>query len=73
MTPFQIERRKMMCIYMDKFPNASTRMLARIIYKEHPEFFNKFEHVRTMIREYRGSNGNYHRKAMRFTKYYKNV
>ena len=39
-----------------KFPKASTRALARMLYDMMPENFSNFESARSSIRIYRGTN-----------------
>ena len=56
--------------YLDEWPNVPNRTLAKKIFAEEPELFNSFEHVRGIIRMYRGSYGERHRRLMKTTKYY---
>jgi hypothetical protein len=43
--------------YLDRFPDTSSLCLAKLIYRENIELFSCVEHVRTIIRYYRGANG----------------
>jgi predicted phosphodiesterase len=43
--------------YIEKYPNASTMAIARIIFKENPLDFNSLEGVRGSVRHYRGELG----------------
>jgi predicted phosphodiesterase len=43
--------------YLENFPNTAHLTLAKKIYKEHPAKFTNIEHIRTLIRYYRGSSG----------------
>ena len=70
LTPFTTIRRKVICDYLDKFPNTSNRSLANIIYRDNPLMFTNSEQVRSIIRFYKGSWGVKARKILRFTKYY---
>ncbi len=72
MTPYRIERRALICKYLDKFPDSPNRMLARMLYRDNPSFFNDIEDARGLVRMYRGVRGKHNRKTMSFTKYYKN-
>jgi predicted MPP superfamily phosphohydrolase len=46
------------CAYLKRFPDTPSLTLAKKIYKENPEVFTNIEHVRSIIRDYRGQNGN---------------
>lgn len=72
MTPYQIQRRKLVCEYLDKYPDAPTKQLARMLVRDLPEYFNDIEKARGYLRCYRGAMGAYIRKSIIFTKYYKN-
>jgi hypothetical protein len=71
MTPYQIERRKVIIKYLDKFPDAPTRLLARILVRDEPEYFKDIEYARDILRVYRGQQGPRGRKTMKFNKYFK--
>lgn len=43
--------------YLSRFPNAATRTLALLIYKENSEVYKDSESVRTLLRMYRGAAG----------------
>lgn len=43
--------------YCQKHPTVSNRMLARMLYRDHPLLFSDVEHARTTIRHKRGANG----------------
>ena len=47
--------------YIQKFPNATTIAIARIVLKENPLDFNNLEQVRTMVRAYRGEGKKTHK------------
>jgi predicted phosphodiesterase len=40
-----------------KYPKASSRSLAKILYETFSEHFNSYENARVMLRSYRGENG----------------
>lgn len=54
---------------LEKFPNAPTKTLARILYEQHPKAFLSLESARTRIRYYRGSHGGNNRKILGTKKY----
>ena len=43
--------------YLKRFPNTTSKALARKIYSDHPGFFTCFEQVFLRIRYYRGQTG----------------
>jgi predicted phosphodiesterase len=43
--------------YVDDFPAAATRTLARMMYKDHPRVFLSIERARAVVRRIRGSAG----------------
>lgn len=56
---FKTYKKDIVISYLEKYPNASTQALARIIFKENPLDFKTAEGVRGNIRRYRGELGNY--------------
>ena len=48
--------------YLEKFPNAPSKTLAKKVYSEQSAFFETFEHVYSRIRYYRGQKGSLLRK-----------
>ena len=72
MTEIQKIRQKVLFETFDKYPNLPNRTTAKLIYSKYPELFNDIEHCRSIVRNYRGSNGNQNRIRMTTTKYYKN-
>ena len=55
---------KIVLEYLEKFPNAPSKTLARKIYEENKGFFNTFENVYIRVRYYRGQTGKSHRKNL---------
>lgn len=55
--PEQKLQGKIVCEYLDKFPNTNSLTLAKLIYKENTEVFNSVEAIRNVIRYYRGAIG----------------
>jgi len=53
--------------YLNKYPDASTLMLARMIYRDNVALFTNVEHTRGIIRYYRGASGNIDRKKLKNT------
>jgi chromosome condensin MukBEF complex kleisin-like MukF subunit len=43
--------------YLEKYPNASTMMLARMVYRDNVALFTNLEDARSIIRHYRGACG----------------
>jgi len=50
--------------YLDKFPNTPSLTLAKVIYKENKELYRDVEHVRSIVRHYRGANGHKSRESL---------
>ena len=50
--------------YLEKFPNAPSKTLARKVYSEQSAFFETFEHAYSRIRYYRGQKGSHLRKKL---------
>jgi len=73
LNPYFEIRRKLITDLFDKFPELSIRGVARILWRDHPEFFNSPEHTRSTVRVLRGVNGKHNKKTYKFTKYYKDV
>lgn len=48
--------------YLGKYPNLASLSLARTIYQDHPALFTNVENARSLIRNYRGLNGEKMRK-----------
>ena len=63
-------KRKITFGVLEKYPDAPSNALAKMIYKNNPEFFTDKEHARTYIRLYRGKLGKIHRDGMQMRKYY---
>lgn len=70
-SPYRRERRKLIIGYLDRYPDAPSRTLARMIFRDIPEYFRDEEHARSMIRIYRGKSGSEIREKVKFNKYYK--
>ena len=56
-TDFTTIRLKLLTDLLDKFPDAPNKQLARMLYRDYPEFYNNMEHARSQIRYFRGANG----------------
>lgn len=56
---------KIVLEYLDRFPDTATKTLAHIIYNDHPTIWAKPETIRSIIRNYRGNNGDRNRKLYR--------
>jgi len=56
---------KIVCNYLERFPRQSSMGLAKFIYSENPLVFANIEHVRSMIRMYKGASGVRSRSMLR--------
>ena len=64
---------KILFEYLDKVPKAPTRMIARILVRDQPDFFDNLEKARKRIAYYRGANGTKDRKYCKTKKYMKDA
>lgn len=55
--------------YLKMYPDASSLMLARMIYRDHKEMFKSQEAIRSAIRYRRGANGEHNRKDLKDKRY----
>jgi hypothetical protein len=72
-SPYLEEKRKILFAHLEKFPESGSHTVAKILYRDFPEFFTSREEARLCVRRYRGKAGNQHREVIRITKYYQNV
>jgi predicted phosphodiesterase len=54
---------KLIFDYLKQFPNTATLTLSKKIYKDHPANFTNVEHIRNLIRYYRGTKGKKDKKT----------
>ena len=59
--------------YLEKFPNAPSRTLAKKIYNENSAFFTDTENVYFRVRYYRGQSGSINRDKLKNTKFQKEL
>jgi predicted phosphodiesterase len=59
--------------YLEKFPNAPSRTLAKKIYNENSAFFTDAENVYFRVRYYRGQSGSTNRDKLKNTKFQKEL
>lgn len=59
--------------YLEKFPNAPSRTLAKKIYNENSAFFTDAENVYFRVRYYRGQSGNKNRNKLKNVKFKKEL
>jgi predicted phosphodiesterase len=59
--------------YLEKFPNAPSRTLAKKIYNENSAFFTDAENVYFRVRYYRGQSGSINREKLKNTKFQKEL
>ena len=64
-------KRKVILDLLEKYPDTSTRALARIVIRDHSVFFKDYEEARVHLRIYKGQSGEKLRKAVKMRKYYK--
>ena len=72
-SPYQQVRIKILFEHLEKYKDSPSHTLARILFRDHPDFFRSHEDARSAVRKYRGATGDNHRKLTRETKYYRNV
>ena len=59
--------------YLEKFPNAPSRTIAKKIYNENSAFFRDAENVYFRVRYYRGQTGSINRNKLKNTKFQKEL
>ena len=59
--------------YLEKFPNAPSRTLAKKIYNENSAFFIDFENIYFRVRYYRGQSGSKNRDKLKNNKFQKEL
>ena len=59
--------------YLEKFPNAPSRTIAKKIYNENSAFFTDIENVYFRVRYYRGQSGSTNRDKLKNTKFQKEL
>lgn len=59
--------------YLEKFPNAPSRTIAKKIYNENSAFFTDAENVYFRVRYYRGQTGSINRDKLKNTKFQKEL
>jgi hypothetical protein len=72
-TAFHQLRRKILFEYLEKFPDAGSHTLARMLHRDQPLFFESHEKARTFVRIYRGLHGSQLRSDIQQKKYYRNA
>lgn len=70
-SPFYVQRRKIITDHLDKFPDAGSLTIAKIIYRDYSAYFQSIEHVRGSVRDFRGKHGDEKRKSLTNRKYVK--
>lgn len=56
---------------LKKFPNAHSKTIARILYKESPELYTDLEAARDAVRRLRGAHGEFNRARYRSKEFFK--
>jgi hypothetical protein len=72
-SPFYIQRRKIITDHLDKFPDAGSLTIAKIIFRDYKEYFNTVEDIRFMIRYRRGVTGKVRLSHLMDKKYVKQI
>ena len=72
-TPYQLEKRKVIFDYLEKYPDAPSTQLGRMLYRDFPEYFPNKDDARTTIRIYRGRSGGKLRNQIKSRTYYKPI
>jgi len=73
LSPFLKLKRKVLFDYLDKYPDAPSHQIARMLHRDHPLMFLTHENARISIRYYRGATGDLSRRLLATKKYLKNV
>jgi len=63
-------KRNVILSYLERYQNASTRGIARMLRRDEPMLFVSVESARTSVRTYRGSNGKFKRKVTKINQYF---
>lgn len=69
-SPYNQLKRKILFDHLDKYPDAGSHTIARILNRDYPEIYHTREYARTMIRTYRGKRGDLLRGNVKNKKYY---
>lgn len=72
-SPYFQLRRKILFEHLDKYKDASSHSIARILVRDYPEYFKDREMARGLVRIYRGVSGKYHRERVKSNQYFKDV
>lgn len=68
---FYTIRNKIVSETLDKYPDAGNHSIARILYRDYPEYFKSMEDARYVVRYRRGKTGSHHLKYLKDKKYVK--
>lgn len=65
-------RGKLIKDYLVKYPNIASHTLSKMIYHDYPDMFTNVESVRSLVRYYKGCNGERARKYVmrKYGKYF---
>ena len=66
-------KRKILFEHLEKYRDTPSRTIAKILYKDYPEFFESIEGARSVVRRYRGKHGKTNRNDIKYRKYYENL
>ena len=69
-TPYLELKRNIVFKHLDKYEGIPSNTIAKILRRDYPEYFTTSEDARSIIRRYRGTNGEKTRNDIKFRKYY---
>lgn len=72
-TPYWDIKRKVIFEHLEKFKDVPSNAVAKILFRDYPEYFKDKESARSVIRRYRGKSGIKDRSHVKITKYFQNV
>ena len=73
LNPYMKLKQKIVFTYMDKFPEAPSNQIAKILFRDNPTIFRSSEQARRIIRYYRGKSGALNLRKLKTKKYLKDV
>ena len=70
-TPYYIIKIKLVTDHLDKYPESGSLTIARILYRDYPEYFISVENARDLIRYRRGAHGKERLRILKDKRYVK--
>jgi hypothetical protein len=71
--PYYQDRTKIITDHLDRFPDAPSRTIAKIMFRDYPGYFKDSEDARSAIRYRKGSSGASRLKSLKDKKYVKQI